>query len=176
MLLEAVLTGLPAEQGIDDGLNLLHHLAFHLIRGREAELHQRSAEAASPLSHHLGRPLERVAIDDLLADQELAQPVVVDVGVREDHRAFAKVDSLSGLVLGKVEDPAFPVDVEVPDDVAECVAGEIALQFSKLRDETDRRAAESEVKLVTDFIVTHAKGEGGRGPSPVDDPKRHLLN
>ena len=42
--------------------------------------------------------------------------------------------------------------------VAECVAGEIALQFSKCSGMTLRRAADWEAKLVTRCIVTHAGG------------------
>src|SRR3989304_240258 len=74
VLLEAVLTRRPAEEGVDDGLDLLHPLALHLLRGREAELHQRPPEAGSGLPPYPGRPLEVLAVDDLLADEELAEP------------------------------------------------------------------------------------------------------
>ena len=136
VLLESVLAPRPAEEGVDDGLDLLHHLAFHLLRGGESELHQRPPEAVAFLPHYPGGTLESRAVDELLADEELAEPVGLDVGIREDHRALAEIDPLARFFLGKVQDPALPVDVQFSDYVTECVAGEIALQFRMLREET----------------------------------------
>ncbi len=133
VLLESVLACVPIEQRIDDRLDLLHDALTHLRRVTIAELDDSLAKTVAGLLHGFRGLSEGLAVDDVIANQELAESVVLDVGVGEDHGPFTEVDAFADLLLREVEDAAPPVDVEAPDRVAERVAAEIAVQWNELR-------------------------------------------
>ena len=134
MLLDAVGAFFPFKEGVDDGLDLLDHLRLHLIGGAVAELDDGLPESASRVLHHFRRLFEGGAVQDALPDEELAEAVGLDVGVREDHGALAEINPLADLLVAEMQYTATSVYVESADRVGKRFAREIALQWRSLRE------------------------------------------